>query len=78
MTSMGDTMRKFLIALAIVYLMVAAFTAGHVQGVRHAICDSEVYFTELTYEDGDLPTSADFRLWIELDGEVYEHFGYIG
>lgn len=71
-------MRKFLFALAMFYIALAAFAVGHAQGVYHALCDSEMFFTEITWEDGELPTSADFRIWIELDGEVYEHFGWIG
>lgn len=70
-------MRRLLKALetiAIICAILSAFLAGHLTGVLHALSDSEYVVAELG--DPDIPQPFDFRLWIELDGHLFEHFGF--
>ena len=68
----------FLLLIASVF---AAYTAGHSDGMRHAIEDSEIYAVEC-YNPADPAASEwngyDLRVFIDIDGETYEHGVYQG
>lgn len=69
-------MRTFAIILVAAALLFAAFTIGRICGVKHAIEDAEMCIVE--FDDPDIPVGYDLRIWIDLDGQSYEHFAYIG
>lgn len=68
--------KKVLLGIAVAVALVTAFTLGRIEGIRHAVEDSCLYITE--FDDDDYPETFDVRIWFDLDGQVYEHFGYIG
>lgn len=68
-------MKKLILGIAVAIALVTAFTLGRIEGIRHAIEDSCLYVMEF---DDEYPDKFDIRIWIDLDGHVYEHFGYIG
>lgn len=70
-------MKKFLIAIAGLAAITAAFLLGQAAGINHALTDSEMFIMELGDYEG-IPEGNDYRIWIHLDGESYEHFGFIG
>lgn len=70
-------MKRVLIGVCAAALLVAAFVLGRIDGVRHAIEDSELCVVEFNDEEV-LQKGYDLRIWIDLDGQSYEHFGYIG
>ncbi len=64
------------IALAIA----AAYTFGRNAGIRHAIEDAEIWTLEV-YDPDDpyenaRPDGTDQTIYIELDGQLYEHGMY--
>ena len=61
-------MRKLLMLTGILALMLGFMTLGYYCGIRHAICDAEMYITEF---------SDPLEIYIELDGNVYEHIADI-
>jgi len=69
-------------ALAIFLIAAFLFQAGHWVGVRHAIMDSCIWTVERY--DPDHPymnarnDGADQTIYIDLDGNVYEHGMYQG
>lgn len=74
-------MKKLLVTVALFALLACAFCAGRMEGVRHAIEDSEI-FTVTRYNPDDPEDSAwngyDQCVYINLDGEVYAHGMYQG
>ena len=71
--------KVFIIAAIIVAIVsiVASFALGRIDGIRHAIEDSEMCIVEFGDEEV-LQQGYDLRIWIDLDGQSYEHFGWIG
>ena len=70
-------MKKVFIIAIIVALVVASFALGRIDGIRHAIEDSEMCIVE--FGDPDVEQQGyDLRIWIDLDGQSYEHFAFIG
>lgn len=61
---------------AVLFLCVGSFTIGHKMGVKHAVEDAEMSIVE--FGDTSIPYPFDVRIWIDLDGETYEHFAFIG
>ena len=75
-------MKKIICIAAILTVAIASFAAGRASGVRHAIEDS-IVFTVECYDpenpDENLrPDGCDQTIYIELDGECYEHGMYQG
>ena len=70
---------KKLIALAAALILVAAvaFAAGRAAGIRHAIEDSVIWTVECYDPDNPdenaRPDGTDQTIFIELDGDLYEH-----
>ena len=62
-------MRKLLLISAIIILMLGILVTGYQCGIRHVIRDSEMFI--VSYEE---PVSV----FIEHDGNIYEHECYIG
>ena len=67
--------RALLITLALA-LAAGSFAAGHLSGVRHALFDSEIY--TVTRYDPEAPHESawngfDQLIYIDLDGQTYEH-----
>lgn len=73
-------MKKVFIIAAIIItiiVIVASFALGRADGIRHAIEDSEMCIVE--FGDPDVEQQGyDLRIWIDLDGQSYEHFAFIG
>lgn len=69
-------MKRAIMCIGVAALFAAAFLLGRGAGIRHAIEDSEMAIVE--FNDPDIPDSYDIRIWIDLDGQSYEHYGYIG
>ena len=70
------------LAIAALLIAVASFLAGHAAGARHAIEDSviwtvERYDPERPY-DNARDDGTDQTIFIELDGQLYEHGMYQG
>lgn len=69
-------MKRLFAAVAVVLLLACAFCAGRREGVRHAIEDSEIW-TVTCYNPDDPDDSAwngyDQCIYIDLDGQTYEH-----
>lgn len=69
-------MKKAIISIIIAAALLASFFAGRANGIRHAIQDSEIWAVEC-YNPEDPEASAwgeyDMRVFIDLDGETYEH-----
>ena len=68
-------MRNIVIALLLL-ACVASFLAGRSSGIRHAIEDCEIWAVEC-YDPDNPAASAwgeyDLRVFIDLDGQTYEH-----
>lgn len=69
-------MLNALIAVLLTLTIIVAFCGGFLIGILHTLSDSEYVIAE--FGDTDIPGNFDFRLWIELDGHLFEQFGYIG
>ena len=78
---------KKLLAIAAALAIIAAvsfvsFAAGRAAGVRHAIEDSIIWTVELYDPDNPdenaRPDGTDQTIYIELDGDLYEHGMYQG
>ena len=65
-------MKKTLLIIGIAVGILAAFLTGRLQGIRHAIDDCEMYITEFPEDNTYL------HIYIDLDGNIYEHIGTIG
>ena len=74
-------MKKILTAAAILAALAfashASYHAGITEGVRHAIEDAEIWTVEC-YDPEDpyrnlRPDGMDQTIYIELDGDIYEH-----
>ena len=69
-------MKKVVTIILALLLAAAAFLAGRNDGIRHAIEDSEIWTVD-RYEPEDPEASAwgeyDQLIYIELDGDLYEH-----
>ncbi len=70
-------MKRIALGIGMAALAAAAFLFGRTTGIRHAIEDAEMSIVEFGDPEG-IPGDFDLRIWIDLDGETYEHFGYIG
>jgi len=70
---------KHMIAIVAALLLIAAasFHAGRAAGIRHAIEDSEIWTVECYAPDDPdrnlRPDGMDQTIYIELDGQLYEH-----
>ena len=70
-------MKKIVAIAAIILAITAAYVLGRSAGIRHAVEDSviftvECYDPENPYENAR-DDGTDQTIWIELDGETYEH-----
>lgn len=69
-------MKKAIALFAVAALIVAAWTVGRAAGIRHAIEDSEIWTVD-RYDPENPAASAwngfDQLIYIELDGQLYEH-----
>ena len=75
-------MKKILAIAAALALAAALFYAGRAAGVRHAIEDAVIFTVECydpasPYENAR-PDGTDQTIFIELDGQIYEHGMYQG
>ena len=69
-------MKKIIIIVAVLALAAVAFFGGRLEGIRHAIEDSEIWTVE-RYDPEAPEESAwngyDQEILIELDGQIYAH-----
>ena len=69
-------MKKAIAIIAILAIIAGAFLLGRSEGIRHAIEDSEIWTVDC-YNPDDPESSAwngyDQLIYIELDGQQYEH-----
>lgn len=75
-------MKKLIVTIAALLAAAALFQAGKHEGVRHAIEDSiiwtvECYDPENPYENSR-EDGTDQTIYIDLDGNLYEHGMYQG
>ena len=75
-------MKKTLSILAALLIAATLYLAGRSEGIRHAIEDSciwtvECYDPENPYENAR-QDGTDQTIYIELDGDLYEHGMYQG
>lgn len=63
--------------LAVILLCVGSFTIGHKMGAKHAVEDAELWVLEFNDEEVE-EQGYDLRIWIDLDGNWYDHFAWIG
>lgn len=70
-------MKRIALGIGVAVLVAAAFLFGRTTGIRHAVEDAELYIVEFGDPEG-IPEDFDLRIWIDLDGQTYEHFAYIG
>lgn len=75
-------MKKLIVTIAALLAAAALFQAGKHEGVRHAIEDSiiwtvECYDPENPYENSR-EDGTDQTIYIDLDGDLYEHGMYQG
>lgn len=74
-------MKKFIIALVSLSAAAALYAGAFSAGVRHAIEDSCIWTVDV-YNPADPESSAwegyDQLIYIELDGELWEHGMYQG
>lgn len=70
-------MKKLLLVLVIIALMLISFVAGEL----HVICDAVIYTIDC-YDPQDPTVSEwngyDQQVFIEIDGQVFEHGMYQG
>lgn len=71
-------MRKTIaIIAACLLLFFAAYTAGHKEGMRHAIEDSVIWTVECynpyNPEENARPDGTDQTIYIEIDNNLYAH-----
>lgn len=69
-------MKKAAFILAVLLIASAAFLAGRAAGIRHAIQDSAIWTA--TVYNPDAPQESEWngydqQIFIDLDGERYEH-----
>lgn len=69
-------MKKLAVIIAALVVAAMAYIAGHREGIRHAIEDSAIWTVDV-YNPENPEESAwceyDQRIFIELDGNIYEH-----
>lgn len=75
-------MKKLIVTIAALLAAAALFQAGRHEGIRHAIEDSiiftvECYDPENPYENSR-EDGTDQTIYIDLDGDLYEHGMYQG
>jgi hypothetical protein len=75
-------MKKLIVTIAALLAAAALFQAGRREGIRHAIEDSiiftvECYDPENPYENSR-EDGTDQTIYIDLDGDLYEHGMYQG
>lgn len=69
----GRILTGVVVAFVVILTAVLSFSLG----VRHAIYNLEMCIVE--FDDPDvIEKGFDVRIWIDLDGHTYEHYGYIG
>lgn len=74
--------RKHILALcaailAVLLLCVGSFALGRESGIKHVVEDAELWVLEFNDEEVE-EQGYDLRIWIDLDGNWYEHFAYVG
>lgn len=69
-------MRNAIIAVIVSTGIALAWQAGYQAGIEHAICDSEIWTVDC-YDPENPDESAwngyDQVIYIDLDGQLYEH-----
>lgn len=69
--------RMIAAALALVLVAACAFAAGRKEGIRHAIEDAEIWTVECYNPNAPYDTARadgyDQTIYIDLDGQTYEH-----
>lgn len=69
----GRILKGVVVTFVVVLTAVLSFSLG----VRHAIYNSEMCIVE--FDDPEVfEKGFDVRIWIDLDWQTYEHYGYIG
>jgi len=75
-------MKKFVIVAAILAALAIVAYSSYRAGIRHAIEDSCIWTVEcydpMNPEENARPDGTDQTIWIELDGDLYEHGMYQG
>lgn len=70
-------MKKLLAIAAIIAALLLVYHAGHREGVRHAIEDSCIWTVECynpaNPRENERNDGTDQTIYIELDGDLYEH-----
>lgn len=73
---------EVLAAVAILAVILCAYAAGKTEGIRHALCDCEVFTVERydpdNPEETARPDGTDQTIFFILDDEIYEHGMYQG
>lgn len=75
-------MKKIIVTVAALLAAAALFQAGRHEGIRHAIEDS-IIFTVECYDpenphENSREDGTDQTIYIDLDGDLYEHGMYQG
>ena len=67
--------KKIITAALAAMLILAAYAAGHREGKRHVIEDSAIWTVEVYDPDNDAYPLEDYDqiIYIDIDGELYEH-----
>ena len=75
-------MKKLLTIAAILAALLAAFGFGRASGIRHAIQDSTIWTVECynpeNPDENARTDGTDQTIYIDLDGNLYEHGMYQG
>lgn len=75
-------MKKLIAIVAALLIASGIYTAGRREGIRHALDDSCIWTVErYNPENPDetaRPDGTDQTIYIELDGDLYEHGMYQG
>lgn len=64
-------MKRITIIVIVLAIAAGSFLLGRTEGMRHAIEDSEFWTVECY--DPFNPTEEDQQIFMDLDGQTYEH-----
>ena len=73
---------KKLLAIAMILSLAFMYQMGRKEGIRHAMEDSTIWTVELydpdNPDENTRPDGTDQTIYIDLDGEIWEHGMYQG
>ena len=72
-------MKKIIAGILVLVLFIAGISLGWTMGIRHVLGDMEIYTVDRY--DPDFPEESawngfDQQVFVELDGQIYEHGMY--